>query len=69
MHARDAERKWKCWCCGTLLGVERGSEVELKYKEAVYRVRRPVKTQCRRCGAGCQLEGGSDGGAERVPKP
>ena len=43
-------REWRCTSCGALLGVARGSEVEVRYKTAAYRVRGELTTHCRRCG-------------------
>lgn len=30
------EREWRCRKCGTLLGVERGTRLHLRYKQAQY---------------------------------
>lgn len=46
---------WRCDRCGTLLGIEREGDIELKYKDAYYRVRGEVMARCRRCGAECRI--------------
>lgn len=57
MASTSAETEWRCTCCGALLGIERGSSVELKYKQTTYLVERGlVTTRCRRCGTGSRLD-------------
>lgn len=45
-----AERQWRCRRCQTLLGVERGGVLHLKYKKARFAVRGVAQAVCRRCG-------------------
>jgi len=40
---------WKCQGCGTLLGIERGGEVHLRYKDFNAIVCGRVRATCRRC--------------------
>jgi len=46
---QSAEKEWRCRQCGTLLGVERGGKMHLKYKTAQFVVTGPVMGVCRRC--------------------
>ena len=48
--ASMAERQWRCKRCQTLLGVERGGVLHLKYKKARFAVRGVAQAVCRRCG-------------------
>jgi RNase P subunit RPR2 len=57
-------QEWRCWKCDTLLGVEEGGELHLKYKEAQYHVRGAVKATCRRCGSECSYDVASRGAAQ-----
>ncbi len=43
------EKEWRCRQCGTLLGVERGGRMHLKYKTAQFVVSGSVMAVCRRC--------------------
>lgn len=45
------ERHWRCRGCAALLGVHRGGELHIKYKELELRVAATerVATTCRRC--------------------
>jgi hypothetical protein len=45
-------QRWLCPRCRTLLGIFREDSLELRYKEVIYRVRRPAEVEalCRRCG-------------------
>jgi hypothetical protein len=56
MEARVTERRWRCSRCGTLLGIARGEEMEMKYRDAHYVAQGPVKAICRRCGAACRSD-------------
>ncbi len=49
MNATHESREWRCRSCNTLLGVERGGRLHLKYKSAQYVVAGPVTAICRRC--------------------
>jgi hypothetical protein len=43
--------EWRC-ACGALLGkLVGGGELEIRYKDAAYRARGSVRTNCRRCQA------------------
>jgi hypothetical protein len=48
---RHTEREWRCRACDSLLGIERGQKLHLKYKTAEYVVTGTVTTTCRRCSA------------------
>jgi hypothetical protein len=69
MDGTTSERKWWCPRCGALLGIERGGEVELKYKVALYRVRGTVEATCRRCGRVSCFNGVSNDEGTRPPRP
>jgi hypothetical protein len=56
MNVNASGRQWKCWRCDSLLGIEHDGVMELKYKEALYKVRGVVKATCRRCGAECRSD-------------
>jgi hypothetical protein len=43
--------EWRCFHCGTLLGIELRGRMHLKYKTAQYVVTGPVVAVCRRCDA------------------
>jgi len=50
----EAEREWRCRECDTLLGIERGSRLYLRYKQAQYIVDGRdynVIAVCRNCSA------------------
>ena len=47
--AESPGRSWRCTRCGTLLGVERGGRLHLKYKAAQYLVEGSVTAVCHRC--------------------
>ena len=47
--AKNPGRCWRCRRCGTLLGVERGGKLHLKYKNAQYMVEGTVTAVCHRC--------------------
>ena len=40
---------WRCTACGTLIGVERGGKIHLKYKKAQFVVQGSVLAVCRYC--------------------
>lgn len=44
-----SEREWRCKKCETLLGVERGGRLYLKYKKAQFVVQGAVLAVCRSC--------------------
>ncbi len=46
---QPSEKEWRCRQCGTLLGVQRGPRLHLKYKTAQFVVSGPVMAICRRC--------------------
>lgn len=48
--SKSAEHEWRCKKCGLLLGVARGAEVEVRYRDLFYVVRGAVSAECRRCG-------------------
>lgn len=68
MDGKVTERRWTCARCGTLLGIARGSEVELKYRDARYVAQGPVKATCHRCGAECRSDDGSTCVAAAAPR-
>jgi hypothetical protein len=43
------ERSWRCIGCGLLLGIHRGGELHIKYKELEAVVVGRFRTACRRC--------------------
>lgn len=50
----EAEKEWRCKDCDTLLGIERGSRLYLRYKQAQYVVdgsNYNVIAVCRNCSA------------------
>ena len=49
MENLQNEKEWRCRQCGTLLGVERGGRLHLKYKTAQFVVSGQVMAVCRRC--------------------
>jgi hypothetical protein len=49
-------RAWRCQSCRALLGVVRGAELHVKYKEAHYWIDGRCRHACRRCGAINTLE-------------
>ena len=65
MEDQQNEKEWRCRQCGTLLGVERGGRLHLKYKTAQFVVSGLVMGVCRRCseisetvvGAGASVAG------------
>ena len=48
--ATASGREWRCGC-GALLGMHRGGEVHIKYKDFSAVARGRVELRCRRCGA------------------
>jgi hypothetical protein len=44
-------RPWRCRACGSLLGVLRGGELHLKYKDVQHWIVGRCRHVCRRCGA------------------
>ena len=44
-----SEREWRCKQCETLLGIERGGKLYLKYKKAHFVVQGAVLAVCRSC--------------------
>jgi hypothetical protein len=44
---------WRCHACDSLLGVLRGGELQLKYRDTEYRITGGCRCDhaCRRCGA------------------
>ena len=46
---RTHERSWRCSACGLLLGIHRGGELHVKYKELEAVVVGRFRTACRRC--------------------
>ena len=43
-------REWRCLSCSALLGMRRGDELHIKYKELHAVVRGSAIIRCRRCG-------------------
>jgi hypothetical protein len=41
---------WRCRACGSLLGVERGGQLHVKYKDADVWIVGTCRRACRRCG-------------------
>ena len=63
----EAEREWRCKECETLLGVERGPRLHLRYKQAQYVVDGGdyiVIAVCRTCSAVNERSG-----SREVPLP
>lgn len=48
-------RPWRCDACGALLGMARGDELHVKYKEAELWIAGPCRSVCRRCGKSNQI--------------
>jgi hypothetical protein len=48
--ANDNGRPWRCRACGFLLGIERGRELHVKYKDAEVWIVGNCRCVCRRCG-------------------
>jgi hypothetical protein len=48
--ARESAKAWRCCGCGSLLGVERGRELHLKYKDVEAWIVGTCRRVCRRCG-------------------
>ena len=44
-----SEHQWRCKRCQTLLGVEKGGQLYLKYKKAQFVVQGAVLAVCRSC--------------------
>ncbi|MGD0527718.1 MAG: hypothetical protein ABSE49_21475 [Polyangiaceae bacterium] len=44
-------RPWRCCSCGSLLGVLRGGELHLKYRDVEHWITGRCRHACRRCGA------------------
>ena len=51
-RAKQEIRPWHCRTCGSLLGVERGRELHVKYKDAEVWIVGTCRRVCRRCGGG-----------------
>lgn len=49
MTRGPAPSEWRCPTCRALLGVEREGALHLRYKDAIYVARGPVRAVCRRC--------------------
>jgi len=61
------EREWRCKKCDTLLGVERGARLHLRYKQAQYVVDGDdynVIAVCRNCS-----DVNERGGTQEPPRP
>jgi len=49
MTGGSVQREWRCRCCSALLGIVRGGELHLKYKDFSAVVRGTATVRCRRC--------------------
>jgi hypothetical protein len=54
MPRGHAPSEWRCPACHALLGVEREGALHLRYKDAIYIARGPVRAVCRRCHEACE---------------
>ena len=63
MENLQNESEWRCRQCGTLLGVERGGRLHLKYKTAQFVVSGEVMAVCRRCAEISETVVGAGAGA------
>ena len=63
MEHQQNEKDWRCRQCGTLLGVERGGRLHLKYKTAQFVVSGQVMAVCRRCSEISETVVGTQAGA------
>jgi hypothetical protein len=43
-------KPWRCHACGALLGIARGDELHVKYRDAEIWIAGPCRSICRRCG-------------------
>jgi hypothetical protein len=43
-------RPWRCRTCGSLLGIERGDELHVRFKDAELWIVGRCRQVCRRCG-------------------
>jgi hypothetical protein len=48
-------RPWRCDACGALLGIARGDELHVKYKDVEIWIVGPCRSICRRCGKSNQI--------------
>jgi hypothetical protein len=57
--ANDNGKPWRCRACGSLLGIERGRELHVKYKEADLWIVGTCRRLCRQCGAANEITVGT----------
>jgi hypothetical protein len=57
--ANDNARPWRCRGCGSLLGLERGRALHVKYKDVEYWIVGGCRHVCRRCGEGNEITVGN----------
>jgi hypothetical protein len=63
--ANDNARPWRCRACGALLGVARGGELQVKYKDTeVWFIGGTCRRTCRRCGERNEVTVGASPGTE-----